>query len=507
MSNFNSLRAVTHRLNNTPVKELPHIAPYLASSILSCADVFESASERLAGKNDELALQIHKLKSRLASLLQERSAEGRFTAIVLVKATVEAGGREILETCGPLLRGLLAILSKSDPSSSKRLCLLTITRIFSLTQQYPTLIREITTPLLPAFVTACMRLGVLHSDETQPTQPSPYLETVLQCMLQLIPDHPNTFRPFVSKLQTALARFIGGNSQSDHDTHLAQSVFVTLHFCAPKNAAGQAWLNACQAGIDSIHGVADQVFRAVVEDWESSNRSRDQDSRRKTFGEIPRSSEDDPLGLPRWEGTYQGSRRIVSLLRLLETFLLRPTAQSTTLPVGLILDLISRLLYIRVPENWKESQTSVRFNPEIGREEREELFVTLPDIHRSTLNLLCSLVEVTSVTILPASYTIVDQCLWVFAAENANEMVRLGSYQLFDKLMPLMGLSFTKDGFKQLSGLIDSCCKDLSRTFPNGVMGQNQTGSNSKAAVNGHADSFLQLTAKKTATMKAPPLH
>lgn len=504
MSKFNSLRAVTHRLNNTPVKELPHIAPYLASSILSCADAFKSVSERLAGKNDELALQIHKLKSRLASLLQERSVEGRFTAIVLVKATVEAGGREILESCGPWLRGLLAILSKSDPLSSKRLCLLTITRIFSLTQQYPTLIREVTTPLLPAFVTACMRLGVLHSDDTQPTRPSPYLETVLQCILQLIPHHPNTFRPFVSKLQTALAGFIGGNSPSDQITHLAQSVFVTLHFCAPKNIAGEAWLNAYQAGITSMHGVADQIFRAVVEDWETSNSSRKQDSRRKTFDEIPRSLEDDPLSLPRWEGIYQGSRMMVSLLHLLETFLLRPTAQSTTLPIGLILDLTSRLLHIRVPENWKENQTSIRFNPEIGREEREELLAILPGIHQSTLNLLWALVEVTGVNILPASHTIVDQCLWVFTAEYSNKDVRLASYKLFNKLMPLMGPSLTRDGFKQLSGLIDVCTKDISRSFQNEMIDQSKPGSNSKAAVNGHADSFLQVPANNTATMKAP---
>src|SRR5947209_5622623 len=134
MNSINLLRVVTHRLNNTPVKELPHIAFFLASSIFNCAEALQNASGQSTDRKDELSLQIHKLKARVASLLQDRSAEGRFTAVVLVKATIEAGGREILASCEPWVRGLLAILSRPDPVSSKRLCLVTITRIFALTQ-------------------------------------------------------------------------------------------------------------------------------------------------------------------------------------------------------------------------------------------------------------------------------------------------------------------------------------------------------------------------------------
>ena len=162
MSNVNSLRAVIHRLNNTPVKDLPHIAHFLASTVSNCANTLKFTLAQSTGKNNDLTLQINRFKARISSLLQDRSAEGRFTAVILVKATVEAGGREILSSCEPWLRGLLTVLSRPDPVSSKRLCLLTITRIFSLTEQYPTLIREITTPMLPAFLTVCINLGALH---------------------------------------------------------------------------------------------------------------------------------------------------------------------------------------------------------------------------------------------------------------------------------------------------------------------------------------------------------
>ncbi len=507
MNKYNSLRAVTSRLNNTPVKELPHIAYFLASSIQNCADALKSTSGPSAGKNDDLSLQVHKLKAKISSLLQDRSAEGRFTAIVLVKATVEAGGREILGSCEPWLRALLAILNKTDPVSSRRLCLLTITRIFSLTQHYPTLIREITTPLLPAFVTACMKLGALHPSpevEVQATRPSPHLETVLHCMLHLIPDHPSTFRPFASKLHTKLVNFIGGHPRSNHITHLAQSVFVTLHFCAPKNTAGDQWHNACQAVIASIHRIADQILRVIIEDWETSDGGRRQTSLQKAFDEVPHSIDGDPLGLAPWEGVYKGSRVLVSLLHLLKKFLLEQTSRVVDLPLGLILDLTSRLLYIRVPASSKEAQMSVRFNPEVGREEREELLAILPEIHQSTLNLLSSLVEATGLSMLPASPTIIDQCLWVFGSEHSIAGIRLASYRLLDNLMPLMGPSTTKDSFKPLLGLIDCCCNDVGpKNLESEAMVQSKAGLITKPVVNGHADSFLQMSSKKI-TRSAP---
>jgi pre-rRNA-processing protein RIX1 len=506
MSKINSLRAVTHRLNNTTVKELPHIASFLASSILNSADALKNTSGQSAGKNDDLALQIHKLKARISSLLQDRSAEGRFTAVILVKATVEAGGREILESCEPWVRGLLAILSKSDPVSSKRLCLLAITRIFSLTQQYPTLIREITTPLLPSFITACMKLGALQpptSDQPPQNRLSPYLETVLQCMLHLIPGHPSTFRPFASKLHTSLTGFIGGQSTPDHITRLSQSIFVTLHFCAPKNTASDVWLNACTAVVSSAHGIGDQILRAVIEDWETSGSGLRQTPSRKAFDEVPHSVENDPLKLPPWEGIYQGSRVLSSLLQLLEEFSHSQTFQPVNLPLGLILDLTSRLLYIRVPENTKESQTSIRFNPEIGQEEREELLAILPDIHQSTLKLLSSLVEANGLSVLPASSSMIDQCLWVFGSENSNESIRLRSYELLDHLLPFMGPSTTKDSFKRLVEVIEFCCKDvLSRDSTSELSNQSKVGSNSKTGMNGHADSFLQTSTTKAARLQ-----
>jgi pre-rRNA-processing protein RIX1 len=107
-----TLRAVTHRLTTTPVDQLPSIASFLAASLSDCGELLSAPQTQKPGKSDsENAIQVHKLKTRLASLLQDRSVEGRWTAVVLVKATVEAGQWEILRGYEPIVRSLIGILA------------------------------------------------------------------------------------------------------------------------------------------------------------------------------------------------------------------------------------------------------------------------------------------------------------------------------------------------------------------------------------------------------------
>ena len=106
-----SLRAVNHRLTGTPVQDLPPIASFLATSLADCAELLSAPQgSKNAKSGSENDAQIHKLKTRLASLLQDRSVEGRWTAVVLVKAAVEAGRWEILRGCEPLVRSMIGIL-------------------------------------------------------------------------------------------------------------------------------------------------------------------------------------------------------------------------------------------------------------------------------------------------------------------------------------------------------------------------------------------------------------
>lgn len=110
MASSTSLRTITNRLTTTPVNELPYVAAFLASALSDCSE-FNAQSDPKKKTDSNDGSQVNKLKARLTSLLQDRTVEGRWTAVVLIKALLEAGRWEILRDCGPWVRGLLAILS------------------------------------------------------------------------------------------------------------------------------------------------------------------------------------------------------------------------------------------------------------------------------------------------------------------------------------------------------------------------------------------------------------
>jgi pre-rRNA-processing protein RIX1 len=464
MTEFNALRPITQRLTSTPVKELPHIAYFLASSISNCGQALQTASGQATSRSNDTVVLVHKLKTRISSLLQDRSCEGRFIAVVLVKAIVEAGGREVLGSSESWVRGLLAVLGKSDSASTKKLCLIAITRIFSLTQQYPTLVREITTPLLPTFITACLTLikpNVVRTDDGTKTILSPFLETIFRSLSELLPHHPTIFRPFAARLNTIALSLIGDASTPLAITDVASNIITALHFSASKNAAGAEWAQTCKSVVLSCHLAADQVFRSVIEDWESSEQIESSASVNRNYHSKVQASGPDVFGLPGWIGVHDGTQRLVILLRLLLKLLSRQTAQTVSCPVGTILNLTSRLTAVTALADARASQFSARLNTEVGRDERDELWIELPNVHIATLDLLSIMLESFAETALPIARIVFDQTMNVFEAEERNEGLRTAAYRLTEQLLCLVGFSLIRPDVDVLTIVVKRCCADL----------------------------------------------
>lgn len=118
MASTMALRAAVHRLSTTPVKELPIAADYIASAISDCSSSLSAPASQSGGGNGTASL-VHKLKARVTGLLQDRTVEGRWTAIIIVKALVEAGQWEIIRGCEPWVRSLIVILGVSLTSSRR----------------------------------------------------------------------------------------------------------------------------------------------------------------------------------------------------------------------------------------------------------------------------------------------------------------------------------------------------------------------------------------------------
>ena len=369
--------------------------------------------------------------------------------------------------------------------------------------------REITTPTLPSFITACLNLisSKPAGQEARQLKPGPgLLEPVLCAFIKLFPNHPTTFRPFSAQIHDVILPLVGSTQSptpaQESTAGLAHKLFISLHHCAPKNSSGDEWLKACRSTILSIHRTGNYLFRAISEQWETVDPLvRELPTGRDFRGQVGDAGPD-ALGLGPWTGVSNGSRKMVALLKLLSHFLLIPTNSTVSIPVGSILDLASRLSSITVPTPGVDVSGIV--NPEIGRDERESLWSVLPGIHVATMDLLRTVVETLGSSSLSIARTCLEQTLWVFESESFNNSLRTATYRLIEAALPVIGYTLAKSDIQSLAPAIRSSCRDLLEPLIPEKHEQPQRGSNKAKSKSGHggtsnADAFLNLQPKGTA--------
>lgn len=104
------LRVLCHKLTTTPPDLLPRQLPALSRNVLRCKDVLAAQHDAKNKEDASTSTLVHKFKRSITTLLEGRSRDGRFAAVVLIKAVVDVGGWEILRTAGPWVNGLLSIV-------------------------------------------------------------------------------------------------------------------------------------------------------------------------------------------------------------------------------------------------------------------------------------------------------------------------------------------------------------------------------------------------------------
>lgn len=423
-------------------------------------------------------------------------------------------------------------MQRPDPVSTKRLCIITLTRIFLLTREYQTLLREITTPSFPAFITSSLNnvsSRTSSQDVRKPNVHSPLLGTVLEALAELLPHHPTSFRPFVSPIRSLILPLLAptpSNLVQDGSTKTsivelgsftspctaaAQRLFVLLHCCAAKNTSGDEWNKTTRTIIVNIHNTTDQVFRAVFEDWEPSNIQTNI-TNPKDYGTIVSSAGLESLGLPPWKGIHAGCERLSGLMLLLQSSLATQNSAMVSLPVGAVVDVITRVLSLLVPAttDQRPSDSGPRLNPEITREEREALWARLPQIHVAALKTYSTLLARLGAANSALSHGLLDVLLWVYRSESTLEEIRTSIYGLVAQILVQVGPSLPRSLVSSMSPLIRACCKDLlppqERTAPNKTTPGNKTAqSNWMSSTN--ADSFLVTAMSSKPQIRSPELQ
>ncbi|OCT50707.1 hypothetical protein CLCR_06708 [Cladophialophora carrionii] len=465
MQDETALRAITTRLTTTPVDLLPRIASFLATALAHCQleDHF-SDSKKAAS-----SVTVHKLKTRITSLLQDRNAAGRLTAAILIKAIVDKGGPNVLANSEVWIKGLLSCLNKPDPVDVKKIYLATIARIFLLTQGHPTLLREVTTPLLPPFVTSCLGLirPVKAEGAGNPAEvANPLLNSVLQCCNQLLPLHATLFRPFVARLKLVCQSLLEASGTSAATRKLASKLMCLSISCAPKTSASHDWTQTAATIIISAQATADQLFRAVIEEHEPNDTTHQRALGKHNFSKEPRIPDKDESGLDSWTGIYEGSVRLVTLVDWLCDLISIKTPLSVTVPLGSILDFTSRLLAVTPPGSKPKAATTLRYHNEANRDEKEQLWLNLPQIHLSCLRLLRRMTGIYGSSLLAVGGVMLSQTLDVFEAMSRHETIRQAVYMIFSDVLASVDLSEMGLNKRAFSYLIELCCNDLKSGLP-----------------------------------------
>ncbi|KAK5120030.1 hypothetical protein LTR85_007106 [Meristemomyces frigidus] len=453
-----ALRAATYRLSSTPSKQLPYIAPQIAAQLWSCKELLSSATESAKQSNDASAV-VHRLKTHLSTLLQDRTVEGRWSGVVLVKATIEAGGLEVLTKSNAWVRNLLGILKKPDPSTTRNLAIVALTRIFMLTWEYSSLVREITTPALPTFVATCL------SNAGNKRCSSSELSTILEAFATLLPSHPTIFRTNETQIRSLLIIILSASPSNapehfhfttDHRS-LAQRLFVLLHHCSPKQGSSDKWGEILKETVTAAHGTCDRLFRALVEDWKSATGVRPSALPNVLLqGEMELES-NDLLGLSGWKGVYAGSERLASQLGMIKTQLNIATTGSVTVRLGMVTDLLTRVLSLRVPYG----KHNTKANIQISSDEREAMFSVLPSAHVAALQLIDAILHRFGMGVVPVVLPLLNQVTWVFEAERSDVHVKTATYTVMAAILRLQGQSMAREDVADIEPVLRACCQDL----------------------------------------------
>ncbi|EHK15601.1 uncharacterized protein TRIVIDRAFT_11461 [Trichoderma virens Gv29-8] len=503
------LRVLTRKLTSIPPAQLPHSLPALIRHVLRCRDALSAPQDpKLKGDASQTSMLVHKLKTSITTHLNGRSREGRFAAIGLIKAAVDVGGWETLRGSEAWVRGLLSIVQKGDPAASKELAVVTLTKIFMLVHPYQTLVREVATPFLPAFGTACLQLIKTKSEST----PLNLIETICSSFSTLIPLYPPTFRPFSAQVRTAVGVYLAPTCSDDISVpeglqRAARRLVTSLHFVAAKSGGSDEWAKLVDGILQEFHLTADQVLRAVDESWEAtSGRAQ---SKVDVDGE-PKGQGSSSEHLPPWSGLEAGADRLIGLFQFLADLLSYPTKAAVAIPISGLVDTISRICLVARLSKSQTWEQAVETNPAIGREEKEELWSLMPDIHVAAMKLVVALFQRLQRHMLPLVPEILDHLIRVFKSGIGIPSVRIAGYTTLNTILQLAGPTLSKPAVDMLDPLVGACCRDLQQDAGFLKPAEKPAATTGKGTKNGavavNTDLFLQPQAAAAAT-EAPTLE
>ncbi|KAF2218771.1 rRNA processing/ribosome biogenesis-domain-containing protein, partial [Elsinoe ampelina] len=475
-----NLRFISFRLSSTKAVHLPHVVASQIQTIRDCGELLSipRANSQSAG---EAGLVVHRFYTQIAALNQGRTVEERWSAAVLIKATVEAGGYESLSKSKHWVSGLLSNLRKPDPPSTRALYITTLTRIFVLTWPYPSLVREITTPSLSPFIKTCL------GNITAPTRDESELRIVLESLICLVSHHHTTFRTHVRDIGNVLRNETGSTDvqasipgkvlhPSTRDT--AARLSAALHQCEPKQGYATSWENEISSLVEDSHRFLNAVLSGVEEDLDSALSA--------AKAEVVKYFHTQPSDR-RVAAIQTNAQTVVYTLEKVLHHILSDSTGPITFKMHLVNSVIQRICTMvnSVPADGP----AVRFAVDVTRDERDACVAVLPELHTAALQLLQGILARFPNSNAYLAQSWIPLLRWVFQAEHPQLDVRLACYRTAQKILIAAGSTLSREVTEQLYPIIKAACADLVGSVDSAIR-------ISHAGTNASADGLLKQASK-----------
>jgi len=450
------LRCISVRLSAVETAELPRTVANQVQNFQECKGILSQPKSSQPG-NNEVNIVIHRLYTQAVALLQGRSVEERWSAAVLIKGLVEAGGYEILSKSKNWVTGLLNNLRKQDPPACRALYITTLTRIFILTRPYVDLIREITTPALPTFVKTCLgSISTVNRTEKE-------LRTILESFLVLITSHPTIFRTHNEELGKILSRELGISAEAltrkteaclnKSIRKVAAKLLVLSHCCEIKQGSAVSWEKQMVELIENGHRSLDTILFGVNEhvDERIVKLSAKDYAKKYMLSQTSNS---------RIKSINLNSERMLRILEVLTIYISTDSSIVTNFQIRELYQLVQRIVTAAVPIGSKQTNL-LDFVPELSRDERDMCTQILPLIHVRTLHLIESLLQRFDAVLISLGPLIFQQVCWLFDAEKDHSSLRIICYRVLTLLVKQIGTSFGKESMSRIYAVIQYCCQDI----------------------------------------------
>lgn len=333
------------------------------------------------------------------------------------------------------------------------------------------------------------------------------METIANALSTITPLYPTTLRPFGAQVKAAFRAYLAPTASDKLAVPQAlrtasRQLLVLQHYTTPKNGNADEWIKTIAGFLNSSHATADQVFRAVQESWESNSGYT-----RKAidYDEDPQGGSDSTDELPQWTGVSSGAERLVGLLETIAESLRCPTKTPVAIPVSSFLDLTARISMVLPPKRGPRGQDETQLNSAIGREEKDELWSALPDVHAATLDLLTTLLRRLEDGTVPIAADVLLQAVRIIEANQHIPLVRERGYVLLRELLLVHGPTMPKFSVNSLDCIVQGCCRDVLLASghavskpPGGSDAQKQAGNNKPSSVKAstNADAYLSTQDK-----------